>query len=711
MTTIRCIFILLLIAAICCSLGCSSSNSPNPSQQSQASVSIALNPAPATQTIVAGTTAGIQFTPVVSNDPSKYGVDWALTCPLTLAGACGTLSITTFHSASGTAVTYFPPTLLFTGSLTVNITVFATADHTKNVTTPITVTSYTAVLKGTYVLQVQGEDYSSGAPYQSAGVFVFDGNGNVTSGQQTLNTFSGFSSTYTVQAVQGSTGVPSAYFIGPDGRGNLTLNLQSTNPTTSTAITETFSFTVISSSLALIADLDQGNGFSGSGTLELQDAAAAATMPTGAYAFVTNGSDSGSPTGPLGGLPAPTVIGGVFNIDNNPSSGAISGNGSLADQDYYNSTNTNRKLLRCTAPTGSVSAPSSPGIVTIILTGTTCFGQTFPATVQFTGYIVDATHIRLIESDDLDGTSGFLTAGIAVGQGSAAGTFTNASLSGTYVFGVLGYDIFFGVPESFTSVAVLTADGIGNLTDGMTDTFIPSSGLAYTASPLKGTYSVDTGLIGRVDLVPKFKSLNGNPGLNPNIVAYLTGNGTPPLVLWSNGANPYYPTVGTGIAYPQAASASTLSLGNPETYGLTYTENNFSEFDGNGEVQSTVNGVTGTLIGNVEDFNNNDFIQSPPTPITDAFGLPADSFGRIGGTLNNTSGSSNVFEYYLIDNNHGFMIETDLTNTGQVGLGYFAQSCDVTNPTSCQSAAQKVAPSLLRKTSARSLRNSNISVR
>lgn len=710
MAAIRCIFILLLSAAISCSLGCGSSNSPNPSQQSQASVSIALNPAPATKTITAGNTAGVQFTPVVSNDPSKYGVDWALTCPLTVAGACGTLSITTLHSASGTTVSYFPPTLMFTGSLTVNITVFATADHTKNVTTPITVTSYAAVLKGSYVLQVQGEDLSSSAPYQSTGIFVFDGNGNVTSGQQTLNTFAGFSSTYTVQAVQGSTGAPSAYFIGPDGRGNLTLNLQSTNTTTSTSITETFTFTVISSSLALIADLDQANGFSGSGTLELQDAAAATTMPTGAYAFVTNGIDSGSPTGPLGGVPAPTVIGGIFNIDNNPSPGAISGNGSLSDQDYYNSNGTNRKLLSCTAPTGSVSAPSSLGIVTIILKGTTCFGQTFPATIQFTGYIVDATHIRLIESDDLAGTSGFLTAGIAVGQGSAAGTFTNASLSGNYVFGVLGYDIFYGFPESFTSAAVLTADGNGNLTAGITDTFIPSSGLAYTASALKGTYSVDTGLIGRVDLAPKFESLNGNPGLNPHILVYLTGNGTPPLVLWSMGANPSFPTVGTGIGYPQAASASTLSLGNPETYGLIYTENNFGEIDGNGEVQSTVNGVAGMLTGNVEDFNNNDFIQSPLTPISDAFRLPADSFGRISGALNNTSGSSNVFEYYLVDNNHSFMIETDLINTGQVGFGYLSQSCDVTNPMSCQSAAQKDARSLLRKPGARRL-NSNISVR
>ena len=57
------------------------------------------------------------------------------------------------------------------------------------------------------------------------------------------------------------------------------------------------------------------------------------------------------------------------------------------------------------------------------------------------GYIVDATHIKLIETDNISGsTTAFgSTAGIAIGQGTATGTFTgNASLSGTYVFGVLG---------------------------------------------------------------------------------------------------------------------------------------------------------------------------------------------------------------------------------------------------------------------------------
>jgi hypothetical protein len=65
----------------------------------------------------------------------------------------------------------------------------------------------------------------------------------------------------------------------------------------------------------------------------------------------------------------------------------------------------------------------------------------------------------------------------------------------------------------------------------------------------------------------------------------------------------------------------------------------------------------------------------------------------------------------MIDDNRGFMEETDLANTGQVSLGYFAQSCDVTSPTSCQAAASQSFARALRKSSSRGLKkNSSISV-
>jgi hypothetical protein len=586
-------------------------------------------------------------------------------------------------------VTYIPPIYFSTGSLSVNVTVFATADHTKNVTTPVTVSSYASVLNGTFVIQVKGSD-SSGVPYQSTGAFVFDGKGNITSGEQTLNTVSGFSSAYTVQ---GASGTPSSYFVGPDGRGTITLNLQQTS-TSAILIQETFSLKVISSSQVFIAELDTN---SAAGSMELQDPTAAATQPTGAYAFVTSGTDSGSSTNPLAGIPIPTALGGVFNIDNNPLPGDISGNGSLADQDYYNATGSAREFLNCVPPTGvtgTVSQPGSFGAVTITLTGATCFGIKPPASIQFTGYIVDATHIRLIESDDLNGSGGFLTAGIAVSQGTAAGTFTAASLSGPYVAGVLGVDVNSGLPSSFTSVSVVNADGIGTLT-GMSDTLFPGDSVAFTSTTLTGTYTVDASLIGRAGLKLTFKGPIPTP--HPHFVLYLTGTGTPPLVLYAGGEDLNFPAIGAGIAYPQAANASTLSFGNPEIYGANFTQQGPSgEIDGTARMTSTSSGILGTLTGLADDLSNNQFTGTGPFSLLDSFTLPADAFGRISGTFMNVppGGIGPYVEYYLVDQNHGFFVETDLLNPsvalpGQVALGYLAQSCDVTSSIGCQAAAQE----------------------
>jgi hypothetical protein len=699
----RWILIFLMTAALLLSAACGGSTSSSSTRAAQAAVSIALQPPPSTTSVAVGSATGIQFTPVVSNDPSNAGVDWAITCTLSsVAGACGSLSIPTLHSASGTPVSYLPPTTLATGSLVVQVTVFATADHTKNVTTAVTVTTYTSVLHGSYVLQVVGSD---GNPYQATGVFLFDGQGNVASGQETINSSaSGLnSSEYTVQA---ASVVPSTYFVGSDGRGTITLNLQQISG--ANAPVQTFTLVVLSTSKALIAELDSssntGTPNSASGTLELQNGTAAATTPTGAYAFVSDGTDAGSANGPSPGSPVPTAMGGVFNIDNNPSAGSISGNGSLADQDYYNTALTQRKLQSCVPPagvTGSVSAPNSNGVVTIALTGAACFGIQQPSTIQFTGYIVDATHIRLIESDDTNGASGFLTAGIAVSQGSAAGTFTSASLSGPYVFGVLGYDINAASPSSFTSASVVNADGAGNLT-GISDTLSPSLGASFIADKLTGKYLVDTTLIGRADLSPRFSGPI-TPKPQATVLFYLTGNGTPALALWSEGGDANFPAVGTGTAYPQAANAAAFSFGDPETYGLSFTQNaSYTEVDGSGNMTSIISGVTGTLSGTVDDLNNTTLLNGgTPFILSDTFTLPADGFGRIAGTFLHVSGTGlspgPFVEYYLINDNQGYFVETDFSNTSAVTLGSFAQACDVTSATSCPAASSASRPAQARR--------------
>jgi hypothetical protein len=738
-----------LLAAISLLTACSGSSSSTPTSQSD--VSIALSPAPSSTTVPVGSTTGIQFTPVVSNDAGSNGVDWALTCSnsapalaisaTTTVPSCGSLSICpasgscSMHSASGTAVTYMPPSDFLAGNITVNVTAFATADHSKNIKTAVTVSSYVAALSGTYVFRVQG---NNGSNYQIAGVLVLDGKGNITAGQETVNNLSGvstpaFSTAYTLQPASAAA---STYFIGPDGRGIITANFQPINSSSAvTPFTETFSLVVISSAEALIAENDQGCnpvgtggncpvsapfGATGSGTFELQDATAATTMPSGAYAFVVNGIDSSSANGPGQGSPLPTAIGGVFNIDNNPAAGDISGNGSLADQDYFEAkpNGPSPKLTSCEPPTsvtpspvtGSVSAPSSVGVVTITLTGT-CFGTTTPATIQFAGYIVDSQHISLIETDDVSGSGGFLTSGIAVSQGSAAGTFTSASLSGAYVFGILGTDSqfgFIGSTSSLTSVGTVIADGLGDITSGITDTFMWDIPAAFAAAPISGTYALDTygaggtTSLGRADLTLKFTVTAPKP--KPTMLFYLTGNGTAPLVMYAGNSDPNYPAVGTGIAYPQPSS--TLNFGRPETYGSYFTQESGAETDGSGPIISQQNPQPPPqweFTGTVDDTNSNDFNGSV-FPILDSFTAPSDGFGRIAGTFMNVAGTNGpYYEYYLVDENHGFFVETDLAISNQTGLGYFVQACDVTSKTSCPQAAA-ASKRALKERSSRSLK-------
>ncbi len=724
-----------LLAAISVLTACGGSSSSTSTPQP--AVSIALSPAPSSTTVAVGSTTGIQFTPVVSNDPGNTGVDWALTCSnsapalaisaTTTVPPCGSLSICaasgscSMHSASGTAVTYLPPSDFLAGSLSVNVTVFATANHTQNVKTAVTVSSYVSALSGTYVFQLQG---NNGGNYQITGVLVLDGKGNITAGQETVNNLDGVSTPAfsTGYALQPSSTAPSTYFIGPDGRGIITANFQPTNSSSAvTPFAETFSLVVISSSEALIAENDQGCnpvttggncpvsapfGATGSGTLELQDPVAATTMPSGAYAFVTSGIDSASANGPGQGSPLPTAIGGVFNIDNNPATGDISGNGSLADQDYYElkAGSASPKLTSCEPPTsatpspvaGSVSPPSAMGVVTITLTGI-CFGTTAPGTIQFAGYIVDSQHILLIETDDVSGAGGFLTDGIAVSQGSAAGTFTSASLSGAYVFGILGVDAFgpsLGSTSSLTSVGTIIADGLGDITGGITDTFMFDIPAAFAAAPISGTYAIDTygaggtSGLGRADLTLKFTVTAPKP--KPTILFYLTGNGTAPLVMYAGDSDPNYPAVGTGIAYPQPSSS--LNFGNSETYGIYFTQENGVETDGSGQIISQQNPQPPPqweFTGMADDTNSNDFNGSV-FPILDSFTAPSDSFGRIAGTFMNVAGTNGpYYEYYLVDDNHGFFVETDLATSSspQTSLGYFAQACDVTSKTSCPQAA------------------------
>jgi hypothetical protein len=664
-TTKRWILFLPLTAMISVLAGCSSgtANLQNPGPPPVTPVSIVFQPEP-------GASLAVSFsenlTAAVSNDPNNYGVDWSLTCQN--PPNCGTLSA--LHTASGTATTYSTPSTLSTNSMAVEIVAFATADHNQNVVAPITITTFNSSLQaGTYVLQAQGVD-SSLNPYQFAAALVLDGSGNIKNGEQTANYASGSLS---------DTNLTGSYFLGSDGRGTININTGDNNIGGNGI--ETFAFVYLSSSQALISQMDLGTaatGVSAAGTMDLQQTSGAA--PSGGYAFVVSGMDVVKTL--------PVAFGGVFNID---SANTISGNGSVTDEILAKKVNATALGL-----SGTLTPPDQFGAVTVNLTAPFGGGHK-PIPLRFMGYIVDTTHIKLIETDNTAGNTAAFgsTAGVAIGQGAATGTFTdNTAFSGTYVFGVTGVDLSNSniSPSTLTSVGLFTADGNGSLNNGFTDTFLlfntvqgtntnPQAG-AQISAPFTGTYSVDSTGTGRASSTAITFNPEPKHNYQPTFFFYLTGNGNPPLVL--EGGDTHYPSVGAGIAYPQSTATPAFS----GDYGFSFTQENSSENDGTAQMNASPTATPPSLSGFAD--VNIGFGANVDQPFTGSFSTPASNGifqGALVGTNNNIV-SSVVFapqialDYYIIDAGHGFYVETDLVTqgaqqNGQVSSGYYAARTSV----------------------------------
>jgi hypothetical protein len=578
---------------------------------------------------------------VVSNDSANAGVDWAVICPND--ANCG--SLTPLHTASGSPATYVPSSTAGNGQ-NVTIEAFATADHTKNVgaSLGIVVLGFASNLKGNYVFATQGVD-ANGGPFQLAGVATLDGKGSVVGGEQT---HSDYVLSYS-DPISGGT-----YTIGSDGRGTMMLN--TTNQNIGQLGVENFAIVFLSSSKVLVETLDDPNlqpsNETSSGTMDLQ---AGTTAPTGGYAFAVNGTDLNLD---------PMALGGVIDIS---SPGTIAKIGSVVDQDLAGT------LVKKAALSGTVTAPDAFGSLQFTLNA--AFN---PTPLVFTGYVVDATHIKLIESDnDGSATAYGSTSGIAISQGTATGTFKNkSSVEGNYVFGILGQDLT-GLPTSLASAGTFTADATGKFTTGFNDEYLSGFGVAISDS-ITGTYKLDTSGDGRVDANITFKT-NG-PG--PELILYLTGNGNPPLIL---DADSNLGSVGIGVAYPQVGSS--FSFSGP--YGLYFTQGAFGA-ENDGTAQVTADGTAQTLAGIVD----SNFLFSPltDTDLTGTFG-PISTTGRSTGTLTNTffpspgsAANTIAASYYFIDATQGLFIETDSFDSGELTIGYFATQTPLCQ--GCQSVSR-----------------------
>ncbi len=450
-------------------------------------------------------------------------------------------------------------------------------------------------LNGTYAFSIVGSVNNSFSDFIAiAGAFTANGSGAITGGALDVNT-SAVTSAATNNPITGG-----SYVITGDGRGKATLTTNT--PLGSSIVVD---FVLSSSEHGLITEFD-GNG-SGSGSLDLQTSTA--QPAAGRYVFGLSGISGLSVTTGAG---IPAAAAGIVNLD-------ASGNVTAGTMDY----NDNGLPFFLTIDSGStVLSGTSPGTITL---------ATSSGPLNFNTYPVDATHLKVIE------TNGFpILAGDLFVQSSSAFP------SGQIVFTMAGIDY----PGGGAPLAVggfMTSDGSSAITGGSED--YNDGGATDTTGPLPFGGSITAS--------------------NNRYLLQLNS--------FENGANGALGTF-TFAAYPSAGGIQLIEVdGNGVTFGVGFTQSNavLAANEGYGFGLAAVNQssreddiaqftTTGTSFSGVIDYNDQgttSFRQplngtyTPDSPPTGAGVLTANTFSGV---------------YYTIDAGNALFIELD---NSQLGVG------------------------------------------
>jgi hypothetical protein len=481
------------------------------------------------------------------------------------------------------------------------------------------------IADGSYVFSVTGTD-ATGSPYFVAGQFVVSG-GAITGGEQDFTDFS-FAQTDLIN----STG----NVLTTTADGNMQIQLTTCNHTNCatpdtllpTGGVETFNGTLVSTTRARIIEFDAFA--TSSGTLDLQTSTA---PPSGGYAFMVQGVNVGF--GPL-------AIGGVLQLD---GAGGITASGSVFDIENAGTPIANNSV---NSTGSSVTGPDASGRVVITVNPASASLHPFSTA----GYIVDATHIQLVEVID---PTGGTTGGIALGQNAA-----NLTAAGNnYVVGLNGFDQNGPVQIAGLLTPAQGASAVSGTISYNNSNLTPAAAAAITG----GTYVADTN--GRVTMTGVTDGM-----LTVNVQLYLDGNGGALSITLDA-----TPNVEAGIGYQQTGVGSFTAASFSGAYVMNTTgwDNNVFEFDSVGPI--TADGV-GTLSPGFVDLNwlsGSGGTVSIPTanlPVSGTFTAAASgvfSPGTITGLDVVTPANADAFTYYLVDSTRAIAIEVDVN---QWALGY-----------------------------------------
>ena len=461
-------------------------------------------------------------------------------------------------------------------------------------------------LNGTYVFSVSGTDSSSTpSPYALVGTFTANGSGGISGGTYDMNDAQFPAAN--VAAVANAPISGGSYILGVDGRGKVTLNASTPfGNSGSSGGNIVLDFVLQDSSHGLIIQFD--NNASGSGTLDLQTSG---VSPAGSYAFSLAGGTVSSSS------PIATV--GNFAVG---SGGTITG---LEDFNDDGVAAPNETL------SGSLAIGPSSTPATTLITGT--FG-----TLTFDVYPIDATHLKMIELDQVATLSGDAFSQTSPGIPAQTMAFT---LGG-------------GLTTPVAIGGFMVSDGNGNITSASSEDVNNGGNVAPTVGFSAQYAQSGTGRF----LLNNFSNFFGGTAY----AAYPSSGGLLLLEIDTSGLM-------FGAAYTQTAP-STFSTSSG--YGFNLSGMNQSAGAEVDDIAEFATSTTGTTATGVIDEN------SPATgpvyglALSGTYTLP--SGGR--GAISAAAGNNNVstinggvgLTFYTVDGTTFPFIQTDNT-TGQVATG------------------------------------------
>jgi hypothetical protein len=234
---------------------------------------------------------------------------------------------------------------------------------------------------GQYAIAFNGVDFNVGNPVDVAGSIVTSGSagsssGMITGGEVDLN--SGVGGTAFVIPVSGGT-----FQVGPlDGRTSILLTLSSNG--NSVAASYTLQATLATNQHALLIDFDTSD--TGSGTLDAQNPTSFSTPLNGRFAFQYSGLDNN--------LNPVTAAGTFFAVNN--SIQVNNPNSPVNTQDFTYvpaTTDTLTVVTNDITLSGLYTNPDAFG------RGTITMNSTDLGTINFSYYMIDQTHLKLVEID------------------------------------------------------------------------------------------------------------------------------------------------------------------------------------------------------------------------------------------------------------------------------------------------------------------------